>query len=191
MTLLVLDLGWPTDGVLGDVDEFVNRYWLVILLVDRLVPSKAHGRNRPNGHVIHIGEVPPLGAVSINGDRLSFYDRSDEREYAHIRTSARSVDGAISQHNGVHAVQVVVGMQQGFGGGFWSSVRGQWTVDQSILRYGAVPLAAIDARCRGQDELSSAKLPAQLQQIEGAEHVGLVVSPGASTLARTPALAAR
>lgn len=110
----------------------------------------------------------------VHSDRLYLCDGADEPEHAHVWAASRSVNGEIPQHDGVHAVQVVVGMQKGFGGALRCGIRGQRAIAQSILRYRAVFMVAVDAGRGGEDESADAELPAQLQEVESPQDIGLV-----------------
>ena len=178
MPLQVLNKCGLSDGALDHSDQLVHGHRAVVAQVDGLESSETACCSRSPSNIVYTGEVPPLCTVSVHRDRIVLRDGLNEPEHAHVQAAARAVHGEISQHIGVHAVQVVVGLEQRFRRTFRCSIRRQRAIARGFFRDGTAAPDAVYAGGGGQNELADLELPAQLQQVEGAEDVGLVAGAG-------------
>ena len=142
-------------------------------------PPEAERSNRAPSYIVHIGEVPPLSTVSIHRDRVALSYGSNEPEHAHVRAATRPVDCEISQHNGVHACAGGGRNAAAFPPRF-SRLHKEIAGDcsrhpQRWDRRSWMPYTLdVEAKMNWR----TLELPAQLQQVEGAEDVGLVAGAG-------------
>ncbi len=139
---------------------------------DRLEPQERSPRN-----IIRIGKVPLLRAIAVEDHRFPLGDPLDEAKDAHIGPTGGAVHGEVPEDRDVKPVEMMIRVTEGLRRLLGRSIGGERPIGGGILTKRPFALA-IDARCGRQDKLPDAGVPAALQQIEGADDIGLEIGPG-------------
>jgi len=85
---------------------------MVAAYVDDLIAKRFKSRQCPSGNVVHIGEIPLLGSISIDGDWTVLSNALNKAEDTHVRTPRRTIHSEIAKYRHVKIMQIVIGMSQ-------------------------------------------------------------------------------
>src|SRR3990170_1486873 len=118
-----------------------------------------------------------LRAIAVEDQRLPLGDPLDEPKDAHVGPTGGAVHGEVAEDRHVKPVEMVICVTEGLRRLLGRSIGRERPIGGGILTKRPFALA-IDARCGRQDKLPDAGVPAALQQIEGADDIGLKIGPG-------------
>ena len=170
--------GFFAEQLLEGSDHRVDGHDFVPAQVEDLVADMLERQERAGGDVVHIGEAARLLTVTGDGDGSAFRDPLAEAKHRHIGTPGRTVDGEVAHDGGIDAVEVVIGIGEGFGALFAGGVGSEGVVGGGALEVRLAANFPIETGSGGKNEFGHA-LPAGIfEHVEGAEGVGVEVAPG-------------
>lgn len=125
--------------------------------------------------VSDVGVIAGGGAVAEHGDGLTLVDALGEFVNGEVRALSGSVDGEKAEHGNVHAVNMMVGVAQGFAGQLAGGVGGDGLEDGVVLAEGNLCIDAIDGGGTGDGDFFHLPLSGGLEDIYGALDVDPLV----------------
>jgi len=171
-------VGFFAEQLLDQLYDGVDAHHFVSTQVEDFVTDIVQRQQGAGGNIVHIGEPARLLATAIDAHGSALRDPLAKAEHGHIRSTGGTVDGEIAHDAGIDAVEVMIGIGEGFGALFAGGVGSQGTIGGIELGVRRGAIGSVEAGGGGEDELGHFLPAGVFQHVERAERVGVEIAPG-------------